>query len=406
MDKATSQNTQKTAFSILAVLSGAHFLNDTMQSIINAVYPLLKENLALTFSQIGLIVFTYQISSSIMQPLFGYILDKKPAPYILPIGMIFTMTGLCGIAFSEQFEMLLVSIFFSGVGSSILHPEASKLASIASGGRRGLAQSVFQVGGSVGHSLGPMLAALFITPFGRGNIAYFAGLAFVAVIWLFPVCRWHAKKIKIAKTEHREIAARNKPLPKKTIVYLMTILMFLVFSKNFYTASLSNYYTFYLIDKFSMSIEGSQMMLFAFLFASALGTLLGGPFGDKYGRRLVIWISIVGAAPFALMMPYASFEWTLVLSLIIGFIISSAFPAILVYAQEMLPMKLGLVSGLFFGITFGFGGIASAVLGKLTDMCGIDFVYQICSFIPLAGMVAYFLPRVRDLKKLENNPQK
>ena len=403
MKDETPQNAQKTAFSILAVLSGAHFLNDTMQSIINAVYPLLKENLALTFSQIGIIVFTYQISSSIMQPLLGYILDKKPAPYILPIGMIFTMTGLCGIAFSGRFEMLLISIFFSGVGSSILHPEASKLASIASGGRRGLAQSVFQVGGSVGHSLGPLLAALFITPYGRGNIAYFAGLALVAVFWLFPVCRWHAKKIKTAKTGRREIAAHNKPLPKKTIVYLMTILMFLVFSKNFYTASLSNYYTFYLIDKFSMSIGSSQIMLFAFLFASALGTLVGGPFGDKYGRRLVIWISIVGAAPFALLMPYAPLEWTFVLSMIIGFIISSAFPAILVYAQEMLPLKLGLVSGLFFGITFGFGGIASAVLGRLTDLYGIDFVYQICSFIPLAGMVAYFLPRVRDLKKLEEN---
>ena len=403
MEPKPAQNTQKTAFSIIAILGLAHFLNDTMQSIINAVYPLLKDDLALTFSQIGIIIFTYQISASIMQPLFGYVLDRKPAPYILPAGMLFTMTGLCGIAFSQRFEMLLISIFFSGVGSSILHPEASKLTSIASGGRRGLAQSVFQVGGSIGHSLGPMLAALFITPFGRGNIAYFAALALVAVIWLLPVCKWHSKKIRAAKIERREIAARNKPLPKRTAVFVVTILMFLVFSKNFYTASLSSYYTFYLIEKFGMSIEGSQMMLFAFLFASALGTLVGGPFGDKYGRRLVIWISIVVAAPFALFMPYASFHQTLVLSMIIGFIISSAFPAILVYAQELLPMKLGLVSGLFFGFAFGFGGISSAILGKITDMCGIDFVYQICSFIPLAGMAAYFLPRVRDLKKLENS---
>ena len=403
MQTAPAQNTRKTAFSIIAVLSLAHFLNDTMQSIINAVYPLLKENLALTFSQIGIIIFTYQISASIMQPLFGYVFDRKPAPYILPVGMIFTMSGLCGIAFSRSFETLVASIFFSGAGSSILHPEASKLTSIASGGRRGLAQSVFQVGGSVGHSLGPMLAALLITPYGQRNIAYFGALAIVAVIWLFPVCRWHSNEIKAAKSQNREIAARNKPLPKKTVVFVMTILMFLVFSKNFYTASLSSYYTFYLIEKFGMSIEGSQMMLFAFLFASALGTLLGGPFGDKYGRRLVIWISIVGAAPFALLMPYASFHQTLVVSMIIGFIISSAFPAILVYAQELLPMKLGLVSGLFFGFAFGFGGISSAILGKITDMCGIDFVYQICSFIPLAGMAAYFLPRVRDLKKLEEN---
>ncbi|MBR4597464.1 MAG: MFS transporter [Opitutales bacterium] len=403
MQAKTRQNSQKTAFSIIAILGIAHFLNDTMQSIINAVYPLLKDNLALTFSQIGVIVFTYQISASIMQPLFGYILDRKPAPYILPIGMIFTMSGLCGIAFAEDFETLVFSIFFSGVGSSILHPEASKLTSIASGGRRGLAQSVFQVGGSIGHSLGPMLAAFFITPYWQGNIAFFAVLALFAVFWLFPVCRWHAQKIKISKSTNTEIAAPNKPLPKKTVVFVMTILMFLVFSKNFYTASLSNSSTFYLIEKFGMSIGGSQLMLFAFLFASALGTLLGGPFGDKYGRRLVIWVSIVGAAPFALFMPYASFYQTLVLSMVIGFIISSAFPAILVYAQELLPMKLGLVSGLFFGFAFGFGGISSAILGKLTDMYGIDFVYQICSFIPLAGMVAYFLPRVRELKKLEEN---
>lgn len=399
---ATNTKTSKTAFGVLAALSLAHMLNDTMQSIINAVYPLLKENLALTFSQVGLIIFVYQISASIMQPIFGYFLDKKPTAYILPFGMLSTMAGLLGIAYSTRFETLLVSVLFSGAGSSILHPEASRLTSLASGGRRGLAQSVFQVGGSMGYSFGPMLAALFITPYGQGRIASFAMLAFAAIIGLMPVCKWYSKRMGEAKKETASNAAKNsRYIPKKTVAFIVSILMFLVFSKNFYTASLSNYYTFYLMEKFGMSIENSQIMLFAFLFASALGTLLGGPFGDKYGRRLVIWISILGAAPFALLMPYASLEWTFALSLIIGFIMSSAFSAILVYAQEMMPLKLGLVSGMFFGLAFGFGGISSAILGKLTDLYGINFVYALCSFIPLTGMVAYFLPRVRDLQKLE-----
>lgn len=398
----TNTKTSKTAFGVLAALSLAHMLNDTMQSIINAVYPLLKENLALTFSQVGLIIFVYQISASIMQPIFGYFLDKKPTAYILPFGMLSTMAGLLGIAYSTRFETLLVSVLFSGAGSSILHPEASRLTSLASGGRRGLAQSVFQVGGSMGYSLGPMLAALFITPYGRGRIASFAMLAFAAIIGLMPVCKWYSKRISQAKNSDISTSAQpRRNIPKKTVAFIVSILMFLVFSKNFYTASLSNYYTFYLMEKFGMSIENSQLMLFAFLFASALGTLLGGPFGDKYGRRLVIWISILGAAPFALLMPYASLKWTFALSLIIGFIMSSAFSAILVYAQEMMPLKLGLVSGMFFGLAFGFGGISSAILGKLTDLYGINFVYALCSFIPLTGMVAYFLPRVRDLQKLE-----
>lgn len=396
-----NDSSNKIAFGVLASLSIAHLLNDTMQSIINAVYPLLKENLALTFSQVGLIIFVYQISASIMQPLLGYILDKKPTSYILPLGMLSTMTGLLGIAYSTRFDMLLISVLFSGVGSSILHPEAAKLTSLASGGKRGLAQSVFQVGGSMGHSFGPMLAALLITPYGQGNIAYFAALAFFAIIGLLPVCKWYSKRIDLSKKLPEKTQVANSPkLPRKSVIFIMSILMFLVFSKNFYTASLSNYYTFYLIEKFNMSIESSQMMLFAFLFASALGTLLGGPFGDKYGRRLVIWVSILGAAPFALFMPYASLKWTFILSLAIGFIISSAFSAILVYAQELMPSKLGLVSGLFFGLAFGFGGISSAILGKLTDMYGLDFVYALCSFIPLTGIVAYFLPRVRDLKNL------
>lgn len=405
MEDISENQTTKCSFGILLSLSLAHLLSDSMQSIINAVYPLLKDNLNLDFAQIGMIAFVYQISASIMQPLFGIALDKKPNAWSLPVGLLFTMAGLLGISFAQNFASLLISVFFSGIGSSILHPEASRLTSLASGGKRGLAQSIFQVGGSLGFSLGPMLAALYVSPYGQKNISYFAVLAFIAIIGLIPACKWYSKYLKAQKIQSENEAQEVKRSPlaisKNRIVFIICILLILIFSKNIYTASLANYYTFYLMQKFAISLETSQMFLFAFLFASALGTLLGGPFGDKYGRRLVIWCSILGAAPFALLMPYANLEWTLILSMLTGFVISSAFPAILVYAQELLPFKLGFVSGLFFGLAFGFAGIAAAIIGKLVDLYGLYFVYKICALMPLMGFIAYFLPRVRNIRKKE-----
>lgn len=392
-------------FGILVALAAAHGLNDAMQSIISAIYPLLKSNLNLTYGEIGLIALTYQISSSIMQPLFGYVFDKKPAGWFLPVGLCCTMCGLILIAFSGGLYSVMGAVFVSGIGSSIMHPEASRITSLASGGKRGLAQSIFQVGGSTGFALGPLLAALFVRE--QTCVAKFAVLAVLAMVSLVPACRWYSRRIAAHETSLPvSNAAESGALPRRTVWFVMAILMFLVFSKNFYTVSFSNYYTFYLMSKFSVSIETSQVMLFVFLLSTALGTLVGGPVGDKYGRRLVIWWSILGSAPFALAMPYANFEWTVALSVIIGLIMSSAFSAILVYAQELLPMKVGLVSGIFFGFAFGIAGVSSAVLGKIADATDIQFVYKLCSFFPLLGIVAYFLPRVRTIqamKKSETN---
>lgn len=392
-------------FGILVALAAAHGLNDAMQSIISAIYPLLKSNLNLTYGEIGLIALTNQISSSIMQPLFGYVFDKKPAGWFLPVGLCCTMCGLILIAFSGGLYSVMGAVFVSGIGSSIMHPEASRITSLASGGKRGLAQSIFQVGGSTGFALGPLLAALFVRE--QTCVAKFAVLAVLAMVSLVPACRWYSRRIAARETSLPvSNAAESGALPRRTVWFVMAILMFLVFSKNFYTVSFSNYYTFYLMSKFGVSIETSQVMLFVFLLSTALGTLVGGPVGDKYGRRLVIWWSILGSAPFALAMPYANFEWTVALSVIIGLIMSSAFSAILVYAQELLPMKVGLVSGIFFGFAFGIAGVSSAVLGKIADATDIQFVYNLCSFFPLLGIVAYFLPRVRTIqamKKSETN---
>ena len=397
-------------FGILLALSLTHGLNDVMQSIVSAVYPLIKTNLNLTYGEIGLVALTYQISSSIMQPVFGYIFDKRPIGWFLPFGLCCTMTGLILIAYSHSLHMLMFAVFISGIGSSVVHPEASRITSLAAGRKRGLAQSIFQVGGTTGYALAPLFAALFIRE--QAGIAKFSLAAVIAMVALIPACRWYSKRIKenggagldVAETE---VSAKLAPtLPRKTVWFVMFVLMFLVFSKNFYTVSISNYYTFYLMQKFSLTIQESQAMLFAFLFSCAIGTLCGGSIGDKYGRRLVIWWSILGSAPFALMMPYANLQWTIVLSIFIGLIISSAFSAILVYAQELLPMKVGLVSGIFFGFAFGIAGVASAVLGKIADMTDIIFVYKLCSFFPLLGIVAYFLPRVRTLQAMKKDLEK
>ena len=391
---------ESTAFRVLLALGLSHLLNDTLQSVITAVYPLLKESMALSFVQIGFITLVYQISASVFQPLVGFYLDKKPNPWFLPIGMSFTLIGLVVLAFSGTLHQVLFSVFLVGIGSSILHPEASRLTSLASGGKRGLAQSVFQVGGNMGSSLGPLLAALCIAPYGQRNIVFFALLALCAIIVMIPICRWYKRKLKALRLNKDGMKTEVvSPLPRKKTIFSLSVLLILIFSKYVYLASITSYYTFFLIEKFDVTVRDSQFFLFAFLFASALGILLGGPVGDKVARKYVIWVSILGAAPFSLIMPHANLLWTCILSILIGLILSSAFSAILVYAQELLPSKLGLISGLFFGLAFGIAGIASAVLGGLADKFGIEYVYQLCAYMPLLGLITWFLPDIRKIKK-------
>lgn len=397
MEQSAKSNLQ---ISILLSLSLAHFLNDTFQSIISAVYPILKDNLLLSFTQIGLITLVYQICASVFQPVFGLLFDKKPSPWYLIIGTASTCIGLLFLAYANTLLLVLVSVAFVGLGSSILHPEASRLTHLASGGKHGLAQSIFQVGGNFGSSLGPLLAALIITPYGQHFILFFAIAAFIAILLKYPIFTWYNKRIKWLKTSNRpQIAIKENSLPRKTIILSLAILLILIFSKYVYMASLTNYYTFYLIEKFDVTKQQSQFFLFAFLFAVALGTFIGGPVGDRIGRKYVIWASILGCAPFTLMLPYVDLVWTCILTFFIGFILSSAFSAILVYAQELLPTKVGLISGLFFGLAFGIAGIAAAVLGNLADTHGIEYVYKICSYLPLLGIVTIFLPNVQLHKR-------
>ena len=386
------------ALPVLIALSLSHCLNDLLQSLLGASYPLFKEDLALSFGQIGLITLVYQMAASVFQPLAGLFFDKRPFVWSLPAGMCFTLVGLLNLAFASNLHWVLVSVFLIGVGSSILHPEASRITSLASGGRRGFAQSVFQVGGNLGGSFGPLLMALLVAPYGRHNIAYFAIVAFVAILVMIPVCRWYKAYLRRVKWRPAN-AVRHAPmpLPHGRTFFAIAILLTLIFSKYIYMASLSSYYTFYLMHKFGVSVQQSQIFLFVFLLATAAGTLMGGPIGDRIGRKYVIWMSILGTAPFSILMPHVSLAWTVVLSFCVGFMLSSAFPAILLYAQELLPNKLGLISGLFFGFAFGIAGIASAVLGDLADHYGIEAVYNICAYMPLLGLVTWFLP---DLKKV------
>lgn len=386
------------ALPVLIALSLSHCLNDLLQSLLAASYPLFKEDLALSFGQIGLITLVYQMAASVFQPLAGLFFDKRPFVWSLPVGMCFTLVGLLNLAFASNLHWVLVSVFLIGVGSSILHPEASRITSLASGGRRGFAQSVFQVGGNLGGSFGPLLMALLVAPYGRHNIAYFAIVAFVAILVMIPVCRWYKAYLRRVKWRPAN-AVRHAPmpLPHGRTFFAIAILLTLIFSKYIYMASLSSYYTFYLMHKFGVSVQQSQIFLFVFLLATAAGTLMGGPIGDRIGRKYVIWMSILGTAPFSILMPHVSLAWTVVLSFCVGFMLSSAFPAILLYAQELLPNKLGLISGLFFGFAFGIAGIASAVLGDMADHYGIEAVYNICAYMPLLGLVTWFLP---DLKKV------
>lgn len=380
---------------ILFALSLAHLLNDAFQSTISAVYPILKDNLVLSFTQIGLITLVYQICASVFQPFFGLLFDKKPSPWYLIIGTISTAVGLLFLAYANSLFLVLVSVAFVGLGSSIIHPEASRLTHLASGGKHGLAQSIFQVGGNLGSSLGPLLAALIIAPFGQHYMVFFAIAAFLSVLPKIPIFKWYRRVLQLTQNGQRRMVVTDNPMPRKMIIISLCILLILIFSKYVYMASLTSFYTFYLIEKFSISVQHSQFYLFAFLFAVALGTLIGGPVGDRFGRKYVIWVSILGTAPFSLMLPYANLFWTCVLTIIIGFILSSAFSAILVYAQELLPRKVGLISGLFFGLAFGIAGIAAAVLGNVADAKGIEYVYKICAYLPLLGIVTAFLPNAK-----------
>lgn len=399
MEQNKVQATTGITFRILVALSICHCLNDTLQSVISAVYPLFKEDLGLSFAQIGLITLVYQSAASVCQPLTGLFFDKWPSAWSLPTGMSFTLVGLLSLAFANTLPLVLCSVALVGIGSSVFHPEASRLTSLASGGKRGLAQSLFQVGGNLGGSLGPLLAAVFVAPYGRRHIALFTILAFTAIMVMIPVGHWYKSfLLRLRKAEGETLKTSvSRPLPMGKTVFSIAILLILIFSKYIYMASLNSYYTFYLIHKFGVSVQASQLYLFVFLIATAIGTLLGGPIGDRVGRKYVIWTSILGAAPFTLIMPHVeNLYLTTVLSFCVGLTLSSAFPAILVYAQELLPYKLGLISGLFFGFAFGVAGIASAVLGNMADRYGIEAVYNVCGYMPLIGLVTWFLP---DLKK-------
>ena len=399
MEQNKVQATTGITFRILVALSICHCLNDTLQSVISAVYPLFKEDLGLSFAQIGLITLVYQSAASVCQPLTGLFFDKWPSAWSLPTGMSFTLVGLLSLAFANTLPLVLCSVALVGIGSSVFHPEASRLTSLASGGKRGLAQSLFQVGGNLGGSLGPLLAAVFVAPYGRRHIALFTILAFTAIMVMIPVGHWYKSfLLRLRKAEGETLKTSVcRPLPMGKTVFSIAILLILIFSKYIYMASLNSYYTFYLIHKFGVSVQASQLYLFVFLIATAIGTLLGGPIGDRVGRKYVIWASILGAAPFTLIMPHVeNLYLTTVLSFCVGLTLSSAFPAILVYAQELLPYKLGLISGFFFGFAFGVAGIASAVLGNMADRYGIEAVYNVCGYMPLIGLVTWFLP---DLKK-------
>lgn len=399
MEQNKVQATTGITFRILVALSICHCLNDTLQSVISAVYPLFKEDLGLSFAQIGLITLVYQSAASVCQPLTGLFFDKWPSAWSLPTGMSFTLVGLLSLAFANTLPLVLCSVALVGIGSSVFRPEASRLTSLASGGKRGLAQSLFQVGGNLGGSLGPLLAAVFVAPYGRRHIALFTILAFTAIMVMIPVGHWYKSfLLRLRKAEGETLKTSvSRPLPMGKTVFSIAILLILIFSKYIYMASLNSYYTFYLIHKFGVSVQASQLYLFVFLIATAIGTLLGGPIGDRVGRKYVIWASILGAAPFTLIMPHVeNLYLTTVLSFCVGLTLSSAFPAILVYAQELLPYKLGLISGLFFGFAFGVAGIASAVLGNMADRYGIEAVYNVCGYMPLIGLVTWFLP---DLKK-------
>jgi FSR family fosmidomycin resistance protein-like MFS transporter len=390
-----SNPSETTQFAILGALSASHFVNDMMQSMLLSIYPILKGEFSLSFGQLGLITLTYQVTASLLQPLIGLYTDRHPKPFAVSVGMGCTMVGLLTLAFAHRYEAVLVAAALIGTGSSVFHPESSRIARFASGGQHGLAQSIFQIGGNTGSAVGPLIAAFIILPFGQASIGFVALVPLIAIVLMFRVALWYRQQHVVGGARRRAAVTEGTALPRRRIVGSMLILVLLVFSKYFYLASLSSYYTFYLMAKFHVTAQTAQIYLFAFLFAVAAGTMVGGPIGDRVGRKRVIWVSILGVAPFTLMLPFADLAWTGVLTFVIGLVISSAFSAILVFGQELVPNRVGMVSGLFFGLAFGFGGIGAAVLGGLTDRYGIEYVYHLCSYLPLLGIVTALLP---DLK--------
>ncbi|MFN3792234.1 MFS transporter [Massilia sp.] len=395
MSTPTSQASAAPPSAVMQILFSVafvHLLNDCVQAVLPAIYPLLKDEFALSFTQIGLITLTFQCTASILQPWIGLTTDRRPIPFLLPAGMCVTLGGVALLASAGSFPMLLLAAGLIGIGSSTFHPEASRVARLASGGRFGFAQSLFQVGGNLGSAFGPLLAAAIIVGQGQGRIAWLMLLVLLAVAVLLRVSRWYAGHLRSVT---KKIAVHAGPgLSRGRVIWALTVLALLVFSKYIYMASLSSYYTFYLIERFQVSVEAAQMYLFLFLAAVAAGTFAGGPIGDRIGRKRVIWFSILGAAPFALALPYANLVWTAVLSVVIGLVMSSAFSAIVVFAQELVPDKVGMIAGLFFGLMFGISGIGAAVMGAVADSTGIETVYRIASVLPLLGILAVFLPRM------------
>lgn len=387
---------RKTLFAILVALSVSHMLNDTIQSLLPAIYPLLKSSYELSFTQIGLITLTFQVTASLLQPLVGIYTDRHPKPFSLAAGMGFTLVGLILLSRAGSFPAILAAAGLVGVGSSIFHPESSRLARIASGGRHGFAQSLFQVGGNFGTALGPLLAAFVVDYGGQRSMAWFSIVALTAIVILFNVGRWYRTHLTLKSTRGPAGHHARPTLSSRRVSVSILILLVLIFSKHFYLVSLSNYYTFYLIDKFSLSVQNSQLFLFLFLGSVAAGTIAGGPIGDRLGFKFVIWCSILGILPFTLILPYSSLFWTAVLTVPIGFILASAFPAILVYAQELVPGRVGMIAGLFFGFAFGIAGLGAAILGRVIDSTSIGFVYKLCSFLPMIGLLTAFLPNLES----------
>ena len=393
---SSAAHVQGTAFVVLFVIGFAHLLNDMIQSVVPAVYPLIKEKFGLSFAQIGIITLVFQLTSSILQPFVGRYADRHPRPYSLFVGMCFTLVGLCALAVAPDFRVLVAAVSIIGFGSSIFHPEASQVAQLASGGRKGLAQSIFQVGGNGGTAVGPLLAALVVVPYGQGAIGWFSLAAIVAAVVLVRVGKWYSRQLAHVRAVSGAMDSEGCGLSRKTVRRAMAMLIVLMFSKHFYIACINSYFTFFLIGKFGVSVQASQFCLFAFLAASAVGTVAGGFLGDRFGRKYVIWGSILGAAPFALALPYTGLQATIVLSVVIGLVISSAFSAILVYATDLMPGKVGMIAGIFFGLSFGLGGIGSAFFGGLADRTGVGVIFRISSFLPLLGVVAGFLPDLRS----------
>jgi MFS transporter, FSR family, fosmidomycin resistance protein len=388
-----TEKRENTVFTILAAISFCHLMNDMVQSLIPSLYPMLKVSFRLSFAQLGLITLSYQMTASLLQPVVGFYTDRRPRPYSLPVGMGITLVGLLFLSIAPNFIMLVTAASLVGVGSAIFHPESSRLARLSSGGRHGFAQSFFQVGGNSGSALGPLMAALIVLPRGQHAIAWFSVAALLGILVLTQVGHWYKAHLT-TKQKTRSSSENSMRLSSRKVGVSIAVLIALIFSKFFYLASLTSYYTFYLINKFHVSVKSSQVHLFVFLAAVAAGTIIGGPIGDRFGRKYVIWCSILGVLPFTLLLPYANLFWTGILSVVIGLVLASAFSAILVYAQELVPGRIGMVSGLFFGFAFGMGGVGAALLGKLADMTSIGFVYHVCSFLPAIGLLTGFLPNI------------